>query len=155
MWPPYVANGSAVLASRLKWRHPVDFGRNFVDGRRLFGDGKTYEGLAIGVFLGTVVGYLPNLLHTTLTLLDALILSVAALLGDLLGAFIKRRLCMPRGHPAFPLDQLDFILMAMLVRSLYADVPVEYIIAASVVTPIIHRVTNIVAYILRLKKEPW
>ncbi|MEM1636528.1 MAG: CDP-2,3-bis-(O-geranylgeranyl)-sn-glycerol synthase, partial [Pyrobaculum sp.] len=128
---------------------------NFVDGRRLFGDGKTYEGLAIGVVLGTVVGYLPNLLHTTLTLLDALILSVAALLGDLLGAFIKRRLCMPRGHPAFPLDQLDFILMAMLVRSLYADVPVEYIIAASVVTPIIHRVTNIVAYILRLKKEPW
>jgi len=32
------------------------------------------------------------------------------MLGDMLGAFIKRRLSIPRGGRAIGLDQLDFIL---------------------------------------------
>lgn len=155
VWPPYVANGSAVFSSRLKTRHPVDFGKNLWDGRRVFGDGKTFEGLAIGIAAGSTIGYLPNLLHPYITPLDAFVLSTAAVVGDLLGAFVKRRLCMPRGYHAFPLDQLDFLLAAFLVYSLYAEIPLVYIFAAVVITPLIHRVTNYVAYLLKLKKEPW
>ncbi len=155
IWPPYVANGSAVLAGRLKWKHPIDLGRNFRDGRRIFGDGKTFEGFFIGVGAGTAVGWLPNVIHPLLTPIDAFVLSTAAMLGDLLGAFIKRRLCMPRGHPAFPLDQLDFILTAFLIVSFYREIPLWVILAAALVTPAIHRVTNYVAYLLRLKREPW
>lgn len=155
IWPPYVANGSAVFASRLKWRHPVDFGRNFIDGRRIFGDGKTYEGVAIGIATGTVLGYFPNLVYHVIGVFDAFVLSASAVLGDLIGAFIKRRLCMPRGHPAFPLDQLDFLLTAFLVYSLFREIPVVYVLAAVVITPVIHRATNYVAYLLKLKKEPW
>lgn len=155
IWPPYVANGAAVFAGRLRWRHPIDFGRSFVDGRRIFGDGKTFEGFLIGVAAGTLLGYAPNLAYQYLSPIDALVLSAAALLGDLVGAFVKRRLCMPRGHPAFPLDQLDFILTAIAVYSLYRDVPLAYIAAAAVVTPLIHRATNYVAYLLGLKREPW
>jgi CDP-2,3-bis-(O-geranylgeranyl)-sn-glycerol synthase len=153
--PPYVANGSAVLASKLKWRHPVDFGKMLPDGRRVFGDGKTYEGLLIGISAGTLVGYLPNIACPRLALHDALILSAAAMLGDLLGAFIKRRLCMPRGYPAVPLDQLDFILASLLVYSIYADVPLEFIAAAAVITPLMHRATNRIAHLVGLKGEPW
>ncbi|MEM1597201.1 MAG: CDP-2,3-bis-(O-geranylgeranyl)-sn-glycerol synthase [Pyrobaculum sp.] len=155
IWPPYVANGSAVLAGRLRWRHPIDLGRKFVDGRRLFGDGKTFEGAAIGIAAGTFLGYLPNLLYHYLTLPDAFVLATSAVLGDLIGAFIKRRLCMPRGYPAFPLDQLDFLLTALLVLSLYRELPLGVVLSAVVVTPIIHRGTNYVAYLLGLKKEPW
>lgn len=155
IWPPYVANGSAVFAGRLKWRHPIDFGRNFINGRRVFGDGKTFEGLAVGTTAGTILGWLPNLYKPVLSLGDAFVLSISALLGDMLGAFIKRRLCMPRGHPAFPLDQLDFLLTAMLVYSLYAEIPLYAVLIAAVVTPAIHRATNLVAYLLGLKKEPW
>lgn len=155
IWPPYVANGLAVLATRLKQRHPIDFGRSFVDGRRIFGDGKTFEGFAIGVLAGSTIGWLPNLAYQVLTPLDAAVMSASALLGDLLGAFIKRRLCMPRGYPAFPLDQLDFLLMALLVYSLYHSLSLFVIAFAVVVTPLIHRATNIAAYRLRLKKEPW
>jgi CDP-diglyceride synthetase len=61
IWPPYVANGSAVFAGRLRRRHPLDFGRRFRDGRRIFGDGKTFEGLAIGTAAGTLLGYAPQL----------------------------------------------------------------------------------------------
>jgi len=155
IWPPYVANGSAVLAARLRRRHPLDFGKNFLDGRRIFGDGKTFEGVAIGVSAGTLLGYAPNLAYSYLTLLDAFLLATAAIVGDLLGAFIKRRLCMPRGYPAFPLDQLDFLLMALLVYSLYRELQIPLLLAAVVLTPIIHRATNYAAYKLRLKKEPW
>jgi len=101
IWPPYVANGSAVFAGRLRRRHPLDFGRRFRDGRRIFGDGKTFEGLAIGIAAGTLLGYAPNLIRPYLSLLDAFMLSLAAVLGDLAGAFIKRRLCMPRGTRRF------------------------------------------------------
>jgi len=155
IWPPYVANGSAVFANRLKRRHPIDFGRHFRDGRRIFGDGKTFEGFLIGVAAGTSIGYVPNLLSPYLSPLDAFVLSLAAVLGDLLGAFIKRRLCMPRGYPSFPLDQLDFILVAFLIFSLYNEISLEYIALAALLTPVIHRATNYVAYLLRLKKEPW
>lgn len=155
IWPPYVANGSAVFAGRLRRRHPLDFGRRFRDGRRIFGDGKTFEGLAIGIAAGTLLGYAPNLIRPYLSLLDAFMLSLAAVLGDLAGAFVKRRLCMPRGYPAFPLDQLDFVLTALLVFSLYKDIPPEYVALAAVLTPIIHRSTNYAAYLLGLKKEPW
>jgi len=71
IWPPYVANGSAVFAGRLRRRHPLDFGRRFRDGRRIFGDGKTFEGLAIGTAAGTLLGYAPNLIRPYLSLLDA------------------------------------------------------------------------------------
>ncbi|MGB9704023.1 MAG: CDP-2,3-bis-(O-geranylgeranyl)-sn-glycerol synthase [Pyrobaculum sp.] len=155
IWPPYVANGSAVFSSRLKTRHPLDFGKTLWDGRRIFGDGKTFEGLVIGITAGSTIGYLPNLLSPHITPMDAFVLSTAAVLGDLLGAFIKRRLCMPRGYPAFPLDQLDFLLTAFLVYSLYAEIPPIYILAAVIITPLIHRATNYAAYVLKLKREPW
>lgn len=155
IWPPYVANGSAVFAARLRWRHYLDLGKNFKDGRRIFGEGKTFEGLLIGVMAGSTIGYVPNLFYPLFTVFDAIVLSAAAMAGDLLGAFIKRRLCMPRGHPAFPLDQLDFLLMAFLVASLYREIPIEVILTAVIITPLVHKATNYVAYLLRLKKEPW
>ncbi|MGC9118113.1 MAG: CDP-2,3-bis-(O-geranylgeranyl)-sn-glycerol synthase [Thermoproteus sp.] len=154
IWPPYVANGLAVLASALPRRHPIDLGRSW-RGSRIFGDGKTFEGFAIGLALGTTIGWLPNLLYSVLSVGDTAVLSASALVGDLIGAFIKRRLCLPRGHPAFPLDQLDFLLMSLLVYSLYAQIPITAIFISVIITPAIHRATNIAAYRLRLKKEPW
>lgn len=154
IWPPYVANGLAVLASKLPARHPIDFGKSW-HGVRIFGDGKTLEGFAIGVVLGSTIGWFPNLLYGALSISDAAVLSTSALVGDLLGAFIKRRMCLPRGYPAFPLDQLDFLLMSLLVFSLYRDVPIYVVLISVAITPLIHRATNIAAYKLKLKKEPW
>ena len=35
-------------------RKPVDFGKNFTDGRRIFGDNKTFKGFAGMIVFGTV-----------------------------------------------------------------------------------------------------
>ena len=57
--PAYSANGLAVVfgkGSRLN--KPLDFGHNFIDKRRIFGDGKTFRGLIGGVAFGTLIGAL-------------------------------------------------------------------------------------------------
>ncbi len=93
------------------------------------------------------------------TYLDCLSLSFWALVGgDLIGAFLKRRMGLPpRGAPAPPLlDQLDFLVAALLVTRLLdppAIVSLQVFVAAVLLTPPIHLATNAAAYVLGLKKE--
>ncbi|MBS7287173.1 MAG: CDP-archaeol synthase [Candidatus Freyarchaeota archaeon] len=55
--PAYTANGLAVIFGRgNRFNVPLDLGRNFIDGRRIFGDGKTLRGFIGGVAAGTMVG---------------------------------------------------------------------------------------------------
>lgn len=144
--PAYVANSFPVI---LKGKKPIDLGRNFIDGRRIFGDGKTIEGFLSGLFLGTLLGVVVN--YT----LHAFLLSLGALTGDLIGAFIKRRLGMPRGHPAPILDQLDFVIGALAFISIIYPVTLEQVLFLVLVTPPIHLIANFLAYLLRLKSHPW
>lgn len=166
VWPPYVANATPVVASKLfRKRTPIDLGRNFIDGRRIFGDGKTYEGFVTGLLAGFLIGELTYIIVTGVVgipwnppgPLAVFAMCVAALLGDLLGAFIKRRLGLPRGAPAPLLDQLDFLLAALLALWLIEPRVLRwvYVVIAVVITPPIHLVTNAIAYLLKLKKEPW
>ena len=60
--PAYVANGFAVFSKLVKSRHPIDGGRLFRDERRLFGDGKSWEGFIIGFISGAFIGILQFLL---------------------------------------------------------------------------------------------
>ncbi|NHV61122.1 MAG: CDP-2,3-bis-(O-geranylgeranyl)-sn-glycerol synthase [Candidatus Verstraetearchaeota archaeon] len=144
--PAYVANSIPVV---LKGKMPIDRGKTFVDGRRIFGDGKTIEGFLSGLLCGTLLGAAFGYpLH-------ALLLSLGALVGDLIGAFIKRRLGMPRGHPAPILDQLDFIIGALAFVSVIYPVSLEQFLFLVLVTPPIHLIANFIAYMLKLKSHPW
>ncbi|MGC9137001.1 CDP-2,3-bis-(O-geranylgeranyl)-sn-glycerol synthase [Caldivirga sp.] len=167
IWPPYVANATPVLAKKVfKGRlHPIDFNKSLKDGKRVLGDGKTYEGFMMGVTLGTLGGYLVVYVIGSLTtpllkyptMLDSFVMSVAALLGDMLGAFIKRRLGLRRGEPAPLLDQLDFLLASLLALYLIdpSILPAPVAVTAIIITPPIHLATNAGAYLLGLKSEPW
>ena len=55
MVPAYVPNPVAALCGG---GTPIDFNRNYSDGRRILGDGKTYRGLVCGVLAGIAVGAL-------------------------------------------------------------------------------------------------
>ncbi len=54
-----VANASPVFLRR---GTPIDMGRTFLDGRRLLGDGKTFEGYFLGLFFGYTVAVVESLL---------------------------------------------------------------------------------------------
>jgi CDP-diglyceride synthetase len=52
--PAYIANASALLVGGGK---PIDFGKNWKDGKRILGDGKTWSGLITGAFVGMTCGF--------------------------------------------------------------------------------------------------
>ncbi|MDI9643652.1 MAG: CDP-2,3-bis-(O-geranylgeranyl)-sn-glycerol synthase [Candidatus Verstraetearchaeota archaeon] len=144
--PAFIANSVPVLA---RGKRPVDLGRYMGDGRRVLGDGKTFEGFFAGLGVGTLSGALFGYpLHSFL-------LSLGALFGDMLGAFIKRRIGIERGKPAPILDQLDFVAGAILFLYPIYRVTPEQVLFIVIATPPIHLLTNYVAYRLGLKRYPW
>jgi CDP-2,3-bis-(O-geranylgeranyl)-sn-glycerol synthase len=86
-----------------------------------------------------------------------LLLSLGALLGDLTGAFAKRRLGIAPGGLLPIIDQMDFILGAVLF-SLPLSLQVmswELVLIVLVITIPLHLLTNFGAYRLKLKSNPW
>ena len=171
--PAYVANPMAVVFGG---GTPMDLGRTLRDGRRLLGDGKTWRGFAGGIASGIVLGLL---LATVGPRVDPrlsfgdwpgvlgilVLLPFGALLGDLLGAFIKRRLSLARGAKAPGLDQYDFLLGTFLVLLLAAPSwwltrfwtgdaiwGLGFII---LITPVLHRAVNVIGFRWGHKREPW
>ncbi|UXD21632.1 hypothetical protein IPA_06050 [Ignicoccus pacificus DSM 13166] len=152
--PAMVANASPVF---LKKGTPVDFGKLFIDGRRILGDGKTWEGLLLGLWFGGTVALSLWLLTSDLDyFVYGLVGSLGALLGDMLFSFIKRRLGLERGAPLPLADQLDFFLGATaLMMALGWRPKMEYWIIAGVIIVGLHVTANRIAYMLKLKDVPW
>jgi len=59
MLPAYVSSPGAVLS---RGKRAVDMGKNFFDGKRILGNGKTFEGLALGTLLGFIAGVITEIL---------------------------------------------------------------------------------------------
>jgi CDP-2,3-bis-(O-geranylgeranyl)-sn-glycerol synthase len=163
MLPAYIANPTAVVFGG---GTPIDFGKNWKDGRRILGDGKTFRGLIGGTVCGIIIGLIqiqasPQFSLPAFTLGAVVALSFGALLGDIVKSFFKRRLGLERGAK-FPLvDQLDFVAGAWVLA--YIADPKWFtdnftfgiMITVIILTPILHRLTNIIGYYIKLKKEPW
>ena len=151
IFPAYCANATPVLAGGgLK----MDFERNFLDGKRIFGNNKTFRGFFFGLGVGITVGLVEWIL-LDYPLLFSFLTPLGALLGDLAAAFLKRRLGIAPGD-LFPIvDQIDFVVGAIVLVLPLNIIYWELIVAAVIITPPIHLITNFGAYKLKLKKNPW
>ena len=149
--PSYVANAAPLLFGG---GNPLDGGRNFVDGKRIFGSHKTVRGFFAGVIAGTIMGVAESLVDSNL-LLGGFMIALGAVLGDLLGAFVKRRLKMKPGSPFPVVDQLDFVLGGLILGSLIFPMSWAAILLVVLVTLPIHLGTNFGAYLLGIKKTYW
>ncbi|MFC6757080.1 MULTISPECIES: CDP-2,3-bis-(O-geranylgeranyl)-sn-glycerol synthase [Haloarcula] len=168
MLPAYVPNNVAVLAGGGK---PIDGGQKLGD-RRILGDGKTQRGTVLGtaaglglaLLLSEIAPTVSDLLGTqlpTFPILAGLGLAFGAMLGDIAASFLKRRTGRERGA-AFPgLDQLDFVVGALACVWVLspewteATFTTPVLLVVLVLTPLLHVVTNVGAYALGLKDEPW
>ncbi|WP_048055948.1 CDP-2,3-bis-(O-geranylgeranyl)-sn-glycerol synthase [Pyrococcus sp. ST04] len=156
--PAYFANSSPVV---LGGGTPMDFGKTWRDGKRIFGDGKTWRGFFGGLTVGTSVGVIQHFIIPTyygslkLSILVAFLLSLGTLIGDLIGSFIKRRLNLPRGYPAVGLDQWGFLISALCFAYPVRTIPTGEVLFLLVVTPLIHWGTNVFAYKMGWKSVPW
>jgi CDP-2,3-bis-(O-geranylgeranyl)-sn-glycerol synthase len=148
---------------------PIDLGRNFTDGKRIFGDGKTFRGLIIGIFAGIGIGLvqiwvsgvydwenLPQQTYLSITLL-----ATGALLGDVCKSFFKRRLGKERGTKWPIADMYDLVAGALLMVLifdpdwLFANMTLLIFVLILILTPVLHRGINIIGYHFRVKEVPW
>ena len=164
--PAYFSNGAGLLFGG---GMPVDFGKSDKNGVRWIGDGVTWKGLIGGTIIGIITGTIqglaapyilsnfgqfittPIITNVSEGILIGFLLGFGALLGDALGSFLKRRLGIGRGKPAPLLDQLDFLIVALILVSFVVKLDWVFIVMAIVLTLIIHLLANTGAYLLGLK----
>ena len=153
IFPAYCANAIPVITGGGR---PIDLGNKLSDGKPIFGKNKTFRGFFSGLTVGMAVGFMESLVFEY-PVLFGLFLSLGALFGDLVGAFVKRRLGLAPGDLLPIADQVDFIIGAILF-----SIPIclealswQLVITVLIITPPVHLLTNFVAYKLGLKSNPW
>jgi CDP-2,3-bis-(O-geranylgeranyl)-sn-glycerol synthase len=150
--PIYCTNGAPVIFGGGR---PIDFGRCFTDGERILGDHKTIRGFISGLTVGFIVAMFESHFVSSNLFAVAILASLGALLGDLGGAFVKRRFKIKPGALLPGVDQLDFVVGAILLVSSVFQITVGSLLIVILVTPPIHLLTNVGAYFLRLKSNYW
>lgn len=111
-----VANGAPILGKKIfgaTFRHRLDGGVRWRDGRPLFGPSKTIRGVVLSLaatsLAAAVVGFDWN---------DGALIAALAMLGDLISSFLKRRLDRPPSSMALGLDQIpESLLPALALKS--------------------------------------
>ncbi|MCD6591114.1 MAG: CDP-2,3-bis-(O-geranylgeranyl)-sn-glycerol synthase [Candidatus Aenigmarchaeota archaeon] len=165
MWPAYGANGLCVLA---RGKRPIDFGWK-LRGKPILGPGKTWEGFALGVLIAVLVAsfqmfafeFLPwdlSPVHLDIVPMSpflGFVIGLGAMVGDLGGSFVKRRLGIPRGKPAPLLDQLDFIIGMFVFLAFVTPIKWEWVVILLILTPAVHLAANGIAYLVKLKSVPY
>ena len=151
IFPAYCANATPVLVGG---GLPLDFGKNFLDGKRFFGSNKTFRGFFFGLAIGVLVGIVEFLIFDYPSLFVVLP-PLGALLGDLAGSFTKRRLGISPGDLLPIIDQIDFVIGALIFSIPLSITTWQLVLVVILITPPIHLITNFGAYKLGLKKNPW
>ena len=145
--PAYIANATPVI---LGGGGPLDGGRNWADGKPLLGDHKTIRGTLTGLAAGFISGLLQR------RPLRGALLSIGAIGGDLIVSFLKRRINLKPGALLPIADQMDFIVFAVILVSLAEPAPSwDRAVGILAATLPIHYLTNVLAWILKLKSDPW
>ena len=179
--PAWIANSTPVIFGGGK---PIDGGMLFRDGRRVFGDGKTIRGFLAGMIFGTLTGFTqaiaaPSVRSMMVEYVDvtpemdailnfsstfsgilvsltvAALFSIGTLFGDISGSFIKRRFSVRSGGPSPFLDQLGFIIMALIFAAPLLQPSPIYPMLLIIITLGVHWLSNALGYLLGFKKNPW
>ncbi len=123
-----LANTAPLIAKKLfgaRFSRPLDGGLVFLDKRPLLGSSKTVRGLVVSILAtaagAPVIGVEPAV---------GAFMAAAAMAGDLLASFVKRRLNLPPSSQAFGLDQLPESLLPLLVgREALSLTGIEIVVA--------------------------
>lgn len=107
-----LANGTPIVAKKIlgsRFSFPVDAGTSFWDRRPVFGPSKTIRGIVVSILVTTVAAPLLGLDFSV-----GATVAAAAMAGDLISSFAKRRLNFPSSSQALGLDQIPESLLPML-----------------------------------------
>jgi hypothetical protein len=148
-----VANGVPVLVKKLLGSFldtPLDGGRILADGQPLFGASKTIRGVVAGVIATIIAAPLLGLAMTS-----GLVIGVAAMAGDLLSSFIKRRMGLAPSSRAFGLDQIPESLVPALASMRDLDLTLADVVLIVAVFTVGSQALSILLFKLRLRDQPY
>lgn len=146
----------------------IDFGKKFL-GKDIFGSHKTWRGVIFGILAGLFLVFLQSQLfrfnffkkislidYSTINLVFfGILISGGTIFGDLLFAFIKRRLNLPPGAMFFPFDQINYIIGTFLFLNPFFKINLSVWLCLFILTPILHVLTTHIGFKLKLTKSKW
>ena len=144
--PSYFANAAPVA---LGGGPPLDGGEKWLDGKPFLGGHKTLRGCIVGVLAGVLIGLLQGSFYIGLTQ------GLGAIIGDLISSFLKRRRDFSPGEGVPLLDQLDFIVAAIILSQPFTRASLLEILIILILTVPIHYLMNYLAWLAKLKENPW
>jgi CDP-diglyceride synthetase len=159
---------------------PMDGGVVLRDGKRIFGDNKTWKGffgmIAVTAIWLAIAGWLaanfPYIRSLSLVPFEELefpfnvwffgaMWGLAYVLAELPNSFLKRRIDIPPGENArgmkglffLVLDQADSVIACVLVLSLFSSITWLDAIMLVILGSFAHYLTNLGLYLVRLKRQ--
>jgi len=166
MLPAYFANMAPVIFRKLKFLDiPIDFNKK-LNNKPLLGKNKTYRGLVFGISLSIITAFVQYILMRNEFFRDISIIpsdwilfgfcmGFGALLGDSIKSFFKRRASISSGKPWPFFDQIDYVLGSFLITEIFFDIPWDILIMSAVLSVFLTILINHIAYILKIRDEPW
>ena len=170
--PAGIANATPVFAKKIplfdKLDYPIDFKKNF-NGKRIFGDHKTFRGLITGVVMAIVTAGLQKIIFDNSPELRAslgfdfssvnfvlygFLAGMGALLGDAIKSFFKRRVNIKPGSAWFPFDQIDYIVGGIVFLMPLIKLELVQYLITFIVWFGMHLVTTYIGFLLKLKDKP-
>lgn len=162
-----------------KLKKPMDGGRNFRDGKRIFGDNKTWAGffsmiifccisqLSEGIILKiSDIDYRNEfyLRHENMlfyNMIIGILLGAAYMIMELPNSFIKRRIGIPSGKTAqgitgkifFIIDQIDSLIGVMLILYFASGISFAKYMLYILLGGITHISVNAALYGLKIRKN--
>ena len=148
-----IANGTPVIAAKVfgnTLAGPVDGNVAFLDGRPIFGPSKTLRGVLLSILVTTAFAPLIGLERK----IGALV-AFAAMIGDLLSSFLKRRLGLFASSQSIGLDQVPESLLPLLACRFLLPVTIFDVVLATVIFLVGALVLSRVLFKLHIRDRPY
>lgn len=135
------------------WQKPMDGGKALKDGKRIFGDNKTWKGFFGMIILTAVFAWL----FSVFSFLQGAWLGFAYVLAELPNSFVKRRLNIKSGKNGGIIqtffDQADSVIGYILFLPLVYQETWQEAIGILVIATATHYIFNVLLFFAGLKNQ--
>ncbi len=162
-----------------KYRRPIDNGKVLKDGKRLFGDNKTWIGFFSMIIFAAIsqviwglvcnlnsfsgLNYIYDNIENTIVsnILIGIVFGLAYVICELPNSFVKRRIDITPGKTAsgikgivfYIVDQIDSIIGVTFCLLLFCKMPVWQFFLYIFLGAITHIIVNLILYALKIRKN--
>jgi len=148
-----VANAAPPFAKRVMgetFAQPLDGGTMFVDGRPLLGHAKTFRGIVLALVTTPIVAVLLGMGWEI-----GVVVAIAAMAGDLVSSFTKRRLGLASSSRAIGLDHIPESLFPFIASRLLLPVTLIDIVAGTAIFSVASIFVSRALFKLHIRDEPY